>query len=170
MSTDKPQQQLAELLHDFQNAMLVTVAADGLPRARPLHIARASADGTLYFLVSAGGEVAAELADETPAAVTMQAARKYVSLSGTCRVSQDQELIDRVWNAAAGPWYEQGRNDPNVAVVIFVGQLAEYWKMEAKHLVRFPFEFLRGKLPGKSIDPDDVGTHEQVHLPSGSLL
>jgi hypothetical protein len=40
---------------------------------------------------------------------------------------RDDALIDELWNPAAQAWFEQGREDPTIAVLEVAGDGAEYW-------------------------------------------
>ena len=41
----------------------------------------------------------------------------FLSIAGTAIVSKDQAIIDELWNKYAEAWFEQGREDPTVALL-----------------------------------------------------
>lgn len=102
---------LSELLDEFDTAMLVTRAADGRLRARPLSFA-GEHDGRLFFSTAADSPKVAELEDDARVAVTMQDRARYVSISGTAEVSDDRALVDRLWRESWRVWFPGGKDDP----------------------------------------------------------
>src|SRR3954454_15714455 len=101
---DQKTKHLHELIAGFDTAMLVTHFDGGGLRARPLSVAKAHDDGTVYFSTSIESPKVAELEAEEHVAVTFQDSKRYVSLSGTARVTRDRGLIDRLWSEAWKVW------------------------------------------------------------------
>lgn len=82
---------LIDLLDDFDTGMLVTRAGNGDLRSRPMHLARADEDGTLYFPTDAESVKADEIGDhpEDPGLRILKVAARrgeYWDVSGAGRV------------------------------------------------------------------------------------
>lgn len=73
------------------------------------------------------------------------------------RVTRD-EIIDRFWSNSVEAWYEEGRQDPKLAMLRFAIEDAEFWEsdMSAKGLFKL--------LTGRNIDRQDAGGHAEVAM------
>lgn len=97
-------------------------------KSRPLTTAQAT-DDTLQFLVS--GETDWVQALETsgsPTTVTYSDPGKntYVALQGTATTTDDKQLIDELWSAPNGAWFD-GKDDPNIRVLQVAVGSGEFW-------------------------------------------
>ena len=94
----KTQEKLIDLIQDFDNAMLVTKTDDGSLEARPLAVAKATDEGDLWFVSDRNSGKIADVMLDRDVAVTMEGVRKFVRISGECRVVDDQAMIDALWS------------------------------------------------------------------------
>jgi general stress protein 26 len=129
VSTEQPEpRSLDEVLDGLRFAMVSTNALGGDGLARPLTLLEHDAP-LLRFLVSRDADwVAPLLEDEAPTHVAFAdpGANTYVSVAGLGRVRRDEDLIDRLWNPAAGVYFE-GRDDPAIAVLEVDVVDGEWW-------------------------------------------
>jgi general stress protein 26 len=51
----------------------------------------------------------------------------FASISGTLSVDNDQAVIDRLWNGFIDAWYEQGKDDPKLALLRLDPDHAQIW-------------------------------------------
>ncbi len=51
----------------------------------------------------------------------------FACVKGVLSTSNDQEVIERLWNPFIAAWYE-GKNDPKLALLRFVPRHAEIWE------------------------------------------
>ena len=89
MSTS-PYKKLHDLLEDFGVAMLVTRTTDGNMRGRPMALAEAEPDGTLWFATDRGSDKLNEIERDGHVVVTMQSSTKFISLSGRATPVDDR--------------------------------------------------------------------------------
>ena len=97
-------------------------------KSRPLTTADA-ADDTLHFLVSAETDwVQALETSGSPTTVTYSDPGKntYVALQGTATTTDDKTLINEVWSAPNGAWFD-GKDDPNIRVLQVAVESGEFW-------------------------------------------
>ncbi|NJN45165.1 MAG: pyridoxamine 5'-phosphate oxidase family protein [Candidatus Competibacteraceae bacterium] len=87
-----------DILNDFDVAMLVTQTTGGEMRARPMIIADRQGNGDILFITREESAKITEMLQTPQINVTMQAANRFVSISGTAAISYDQELIKKDWN------------------------------------------------------------------------
>jgi general stress protein 26 len=61
---------------------------------------------------------------------------RYVSVSGTGRISHDREQIRRLWNPTYRAWFPGGPDDPELGVLTVKMERVEYWDVPSSRLVR----------------------------------
>jgi general stress protein 26 len=103
ISEDEKRERLGKLVSEFDTAMLVTRAGDGM-RARPLSIADRQADGTIYFSTAIESPKVHELEADPHVDVVMQDGRRFVSLSGTAHIVRDRSCWYSPPIAARSDW------------------------------------------------------------------
>lgn len=118
---------LAEVLEHLHFAMVGTADGD-VWKSRPLTLA--GLDGSsMHFLVSADADWVQSIGSgSTPCTATFSDPGKneYVALQGSARVLRDQGLIDDLWSAPAGAYFE-GKDDPAIRVLAVDVAYGEYW-------------------------------------------
>lgn len=91
--------------------MLVTRAEGGRLRARPLSLASTHDGGKLYFSTSVESPKVEEMESAPDVLVTLQDDARYVSISGTARITRDRGLIERLWSE---PWRCGSRREKTI--------------------------------------------------------
>jgi general stress protein 26 len=160
-----PDTKFHELLEEFGVAMLVTRAADGQLRGRPMALAAAEPGGTLWFATDRHSAKVDELARDGHAAVVMQSKAKFVSLSGTASLVDDREKLARLWKAEWKVWFPGGPDDPAAALLRVDGAAGEYWDNSGasglKYLIEAGKALVTGERPDVGHDP---AVHAKVNL------
>ncbi len=122
---------LKDSLDGMMFAMVGTEDRTGpgpLWKSRPLTTAKAT-DDTLQFLVSSETDwVQALETSGSPTTVTYSDPGKntYVSLQGTATTTGDKAVIDELWSAPNGAWFD-GKDDPKIRVLQVAVDSGEYW-------------------------------------------
>ncbi|WP_165235799.1 pyridoxamine 5'-phosphate oxidase family protein [Aquisphaera insulae] len=160
-----PEKKLHELLEDFGVAMLVTKTADGGFRGRPMALAEAEPDGTLWFATERGAAKVDEIEKDSRVAVTMQSSTKYVSLSGRATPVDDREKVARLWKLEWKVWFPGGKDDPNILLLRIDGDAGEYWDNSGTRGVKYLIEAGKALLTGTRPDVgEDLEVHAKVAL------
>jgi general stress protein 26 len=167
--TDGKTKHLRELLADFDTAMLVTRTAEGSLRGRPLTVAHvhdaATDDVKVYFATSVESPKVGELQADAHVAVTFQDDKRYVSLSGTARLSRDRALIDRLWAEPWKVWFPKGKDDPTLAILIVTPEAGEYWDQTGLAGLRYLVSSVKAYAAGaKGPDGTDEEQNAKVRL------
>jgi general stress protein 26 len=159
MKADDPSKALSELMEPGSTLMLGS-NSDGDIDFRPLTVARISGD-RLEILLDTNEEWVAHVHDGDSALVTMSDTRSntWVSLRGTMSLSHDPELIDDLWNAFAGAYFENGRETPGIAVLAFDAERGRYWTAPSGRIGN-----LVSLVKAKFGDPEQSGQHGDVRL------
>lgn len=163
--TQQAEQKFIEVLRSFDYAMLVSSGAGEAAHARPMAIAEASPDGTLWFLTGKDTHKAFELAEQSDALAVMQGDSRYLSVSGRAHLVDDRARIHKLWKEPMRVWFD-GKDDPNIVLICLEPQQAEYWNNKGREGVRLALRFAKAYLTGDSpmTDPEDVATHAKVQL------
>jgi general stress protein 26 len=140
---------LTEVLDSFDTAMLVTLDASGVPRARPLSIAQRESDGTLWFLTSQQTGQVLDIRDDRRVAVVLQAPRRFASLCGAATLVDDRARIEALWREAWRPWFPSGPKDPSIVVVRIEVHSAEYWDLEGLNGLKYVASALKAVVTRK---------------------
>jgi general stress protein 26 len=146
-SSPDDHRKLDRLIRGVKFAMLTTRDAGNALTSRPLTTLDLEFDGTLWFLVAADSNLAHDLRQhpEINLAYAEPEVGNYISVSGTAHVLHDRVRARELWTPVARIWFEQGPDDPNLAVLEVEVEKAEYWDM-AGGKVRRLIGFLRATL------------------------
>ncbi|WP_194757237.1 pyridoxamine 5'-phosphate oxidase family protein [Aliidiomarina indica] len=146
MSSPEHKQKIWKLIKDIKVGMLVTLDGE-MPRARPMHLVQDEYDGTLWFFTPRSAEKTSETKQDNDVSLTFADPKNgvYVSMSGTARLTQDRELIDKYWNSFVGAWFPNGKEDPEVAMLEVDIQFGEHWLADENKLFQL-FEIARANI------------------------
>ena len=148
---------LAALLEPMSVAMLTTAAADGALLSRPMQPLELDAQGALWFFTHVNSSKTDQLAQANLSFADVPHA-SYVSLSGRGEIVTDRGHIERLWTAAARPWFPQGAQSPELALLKFTPHSAEVWDAPDSRMVRL-FSMAASVAAGK---PVGMGDHERL--------
>jgi general stress protein 26 len=156
---------VTKLVEDARVAMVTTVAEDGKLVSRPLALTERVFDGDLFFFTQDPSPKTDQIRANQAMNVALQSGNDYVSLSGTATVSKDRTMIEGLWNRHAEAWFENGIDDPTVALLQFRADTAEYWSIDTPRVVaaiKYAAAMVTGSKP-------DLGENEVVDLDTTDL-
>jgi general stress protein 26 len=155
-------EKLGKLIQDVKVAMMTTVAPNGTMHSRPMWTQEAEFDGTLWFFTGKSGEKVAHL-NANPR-VNLGYAKTgdntYVSVSGTAHLSFDREKMKELWNPFMKAWFEDGLDDPDLALLHVRVESAEYWDNPNSKLYTL-ISFVKASLTGETAY---LGENEEVQV------
>lgn len=127
---DEHIKELGELIKDIRFAMMTTIEPDGTLRSRPMGTLDVDADGELWFFTKSSAAKADEVRQDEH--INLSYAKpednRYVSVSGTGEIVRDQAKMKELWTPALKIWFEDGLDDPDLALLKVTITQAEYWK------------------------------------------
>jgi general stress protein 26 len=157
LRTSKTHDKLHELLEGFDAAMLVTSAASGELRSRPMALADVEPDGTLWFLTQSDSGKMDEIALDARVNVAIQSKLRFVSISGTARPVHDRAKLDEIWSETWKTWFPGGKTDPKLTLLRVTANSGEYWDNSGtsglKYLIEAGKAYLSGTRPDVENDP-----------------
>ena len=149
MSSPEHKQLIWNLIKDIKVGMLVTKEdnEDESMRGRPMSLVQDAYDGTLYFYTSKTASKAFEVEHDRDVCLTFSSPSDnvYVSLTGKAKVSTDRELIDKYWNPFVAAWFENGKDNPDLAILIVKINKGEHWDSTTNKLVQV-FEIAKSNI------------------------
>jgi general stress protein 26 len=151
------------LLKKFDRAMLVT-QGDEL-HGRPMAIARADDDGTLWFISGVDSSKIAELEGRSELLAVMQNSSQWLTVTGRGELSRDRTRIEAVWKDSFRAWFS-GKDDPNIVLIRLQPSAAEYWDSSGLKGIKLAVQVAAAKLTGKSprAEVDDPSNHGKLRL------
>jgi len=141
-------------------ATLTTVSATGELHSRPLAVLDQPFEGALWFFTADPSPKTEDVAGDPQVNVALSDGKSYLSLAGTATVDQDETRIDQLWNPFVEAWFENGKDDPSVALLRVDATSAEYWSIDKPGVVR-TFELAKALITKQQ---PDVGENKTVEL------
>ncbi|MGV8961337.1 MAG: pyridoxamine 5'-phosphate oxidase family protein [Stenotrophomonas sp.] len=89
--------------------------------------------GPIWFFTSRDNALVQHLAqgNQAIAAFSSKSHELFASIRGTLHVTNDREMVDRLWNAFVAAWYEGGKDDPSLVLLRLDPSEAEIWLNES---------------------------------------
>ena len=148
---------VAKLIEDIPIAMLTTIEADGALASRPMAALEMDEHGALWFFTDLRSSKVEHLRVAN-LSFTDAAHSTYVSLSGRGEIDTDRARIERLWTNFAKPWFPDGPESTNLALLKFVPDAADYWDGPSSKMVR-AFSVLASVVAGKPLAMGEHGSH-----------
>eukprot|EP01088_Endostelium_zonatum_P002461 TRINITY_DN1301_c0_g1_i1.p1 TRINITY_DN1301_c0_g1~~TRINITY_DN1301_c0_g1_i1.p1 ORF type:complete len:198 (-),score=53.27 TRINITY_DN1301_c0_g1_i1:47-640(-) len=161
-SFDRFKQEIA----NFNTAMINTVDSKGAIGGVPLAIAQHDEGNQLFFFAPGDGRTVEDVrARPTDVCVTMSSANRYVTVTGTGRVHTDKPTLEKYWTQKLLPYFPQGTDTPNIALIVVEPNYGEYWDSAGPwKLINSYYQMISAALTGTVPDRDKVGEHNKVSL------
>jgi general stress protein 26 len=162
--TTKTPQDIVSLARSFDTAMFVTHGNDGGSRARPMSVAQVEDDASVWFVTSATNDLVAELKRDPRALIVMQGRMAYLCIEGRATTHHDRAKIAQLWSEPMRVWFTD-ENDPNILLVEFRPNAAEYWDMAGTQGIKLAFRAAKAALTGEPMRKDQANeNHGKVRL------
>lgn len=156
-------QQFLNLCKGFDQAMLITRAANDSLQARPMFIASLEDDGQLWFATDSDSGKVGEILAHPEVCVTMSGGDDYVAISGHARIVRDRPKVEQLWKETWKVWFPGGANDPNLVLIHLLADEGEYWSRSGTNRISYAFEAAKAYLKGERPQIDD-SQHGHVKL------
>src|SRR5688572_11956509 len=109
-------------------------AEDG--HTRPMTAQVENERGPIWFFTARDTELVKNLSkgNRAIASFVSKGHDLFATVHGTLRLDNDRAAIDRLWNRYVAAWYEQGKDDPKLALLRLDPERAEIW-LDASSMV-----------------------------------
>ena len=148
--------ELCKLIEPIPVAMLSNLDAEGALVSRPMSALQVDAAGAVWFFVDLRSS-RVEFLRVVNLSFVDAARGTYVSLSGRGEIRSDRAQIQQLWTPMAKPWFPEGPDSRNLALLKFVPHTAEYWDAPHSKMVRM-FAMAASVVAGKPIGMGDHAT------------
>lgn len=157
-------QKILEALEKFHTVMVISEGRDGSFHGRPMAIAKVEKSGDIWFVTSRDSEKTREIAADARVVITAQEGLSYVSLTGQMDVVLDPALVRKLWRDYWRVWFPRGEQDPDLVLLRFRPDMAEYWTTGGLAAIRYFFNAAKALLNGERMKTDDGSQHVKVQL------
>lgn len=149
-----------ELVQEFDTATLITRASAGTLRGRPMEIAAADGDGTLWFFSELKAGKVTQLAGDSRAMVTLANGLQFVTINGNVEIVREPGVVRALWKDRYKIWFhEVGVSE--LGLLRFSPFDGEYWDGWGTRGVRHGLRKARAWLEGRPLrrvgDPRTYG-------------
>ena len=154
-------EKLRELVKDIDFCMLTTVDEGGDLHSRPMSSnGDIDQDGDIWFFTNASSHKVSEIAKLPKVNVSFADPdnQRYVSVSGTAQLVRDRAKIDELWRPEFKMWFPEGKDDPEVALLLVNLEKAEYWDSPSS-TIGYALSFVSSIVTGKE---PDLGENKKV--------
>lgn len=155
---------LHETLKEAGTVMLITREANGELHSRPMAVARVDEANKMYFATSVTSPKVAELRADPRVDAIFQSKTRYASIAGQGTISQDRQLIDELWQESWKVWFENGKSDPDIAIIILDPERGEYWDQSGVKGLSYLFRAAKAYVTGAEMKKKDAELHAEVKL------
>lgn len=155
---------LYKLIDGIEVAMFTTRRADGQLVSRPMQAQKRNEVADLWFVTDVDSHKLDELDHDAHVNLSFykDRTREWVSVAGTARISQDRELIRKVYQPDWRAWFgdqggarDGGPDDPRLALVLVHAQSVIY-SITTKSQPMVLFEVAKGMITGSVPDVAEI--------------
>jgi general stress protein 26 len=148
------QAKVVEMMRDARFCMLGVVTEDGATlQTRPMTPQEVTEGGTVWFFIDRTSDHARLLTAHPDINLAFSDSSSWLSVSGTARLVDDRERIDRLWNSVVEAWFPDGKDSPEVTLLRFDPTSAEYWDSPGGR-VASAIAFVKAKVAGERYEGD----------------
>ena len=152
---DRTQQLEEKFWSELEKSPFVMLGfRDGDRQTRPM---TAKIDGRrIWFFGSKSDDLVGKVIQSRPAAAAFSSKGHdfFADVRGRLVPDNDPAVIDRLWDASVAAWYENGRDDPEVALVRFDTDTADVWDASGGSLLKAAYHRIKGEDPGGKVAED----------------
>jgi general stress protein 26 len=150
-------QKVATLVKKFRFAMFTTTSSEGKLVARPMTVQEVEFDGDLWFIAARDSHSVNEIQSNPAVGVSFSSNDTWVSLSGTAEMVDDSQKVAEFWSQWVEAWFPEGPTDPNVVLIRFIADSAEYWDSPGGRIATV-ISLVKAKVTGESYDGGENDT------------
>ncbi len=153
---------IVEMIRGIRIASFVTMDEDGLLRSRPMAPQHYGEAGEIWFFtnVKSGKVDEIEGTPEILLSFSNPETQDYVSMNGRAEIVRDKEKTAKLWSEVARVWFPGGPSDPDLVLIRFQADAAEYWDSPSASMM-IAYGYLKARLTGKA---PNLGEQDKVRF------
>lgn len=144
---------MKEIAGSVNTCMFCTKLSSAPFNTRPMSLGKVDEDGKLWFISSAESNKNMEIQqnDKVQLIFSDPTGLRYMSVYGEADIFTDQKSIDETWTAAASAWFPQGKETPDLTVIIVHPSYAHYWDTKDSKMITL-LKIAAATIAGKPFD------------------
>ena len=154
--------ELGKRVDGIDVVMMTTLDPQGALISRPMSPIEMDAHGAIWFFTDLRSDKVEHLR-VVNVAFSDEARGTYVSVSGRGEIHAEEAHIKKLWTEFARPWFPDGPESLNIALLKFVPDSAEYWDAPNSKMVRM-FAMAASIVANKPIGMGDHDTLTDLAL------
>ncbi len=158
-ATQLAQDKVVDLMREDRFCMLTAVADQGRLHSHPMTPQEVTDDGDVWFFIDSTSKQAANIAAEKRVNLAFSDGSTWLSVAGHGSVRQDKAKADELWNPVVEAWFPEGKDSPNVALLLVEADSAEYWDSPGGRIAS-ALAFAKSKVTGERPDVGESGSVE----------
>lgn len=159
LSGEQAVEKIKDLVEQANSCFFCTkLGSTGSFSTRPMAVQQVDDYGNLWFLSAKDSKKNQEIKEDEKVQLLFQgsAYSDFLSVYGDAEVSDDEDLIQQLWEPSLKTWFTEGEQDPRITVIKVTPQNGYYW--DTKHAK--PVGFIKrmvGAAIGKTLDDSIEG-------------
>ena len=154
--------ELGKRVDGIDVVMMTTLDPQGALISRPMSPIEMDAHGAIWFFTDLRSDKVEHLR-VVNVAFSDERKSTYVSISGRGEIHAEEAHIKKLWTEFARPWFPDGPESLNIALLKFVPDSAEYWDAPNSKMVRM-FAMAASIVANKPIGMGDHDTLTDLAL------
>lgn len=136
-----------------ETAMFCTFNNDRSMATRPMATLDVGDDGTLWFFSGRTSKKNEAIATNPQVQLIYSVPGKseYMMLNGIATISRDRQKIDQYWNVWAKNWFPEGKDDPELTVIMVTAFAGHYWDTKSNRMIQMA-KVAVGAIIGKTLE------------------
>ncbi|TIB98118.1 hypothetical protein E3Q18_02161 [Wallemia mellicola] len=165
------------IIQPVKTSMLTSRNADGFLHSRAM--SPVAVDHlTYYYIANIKSGKTKEFQNDSHVNISYYdpSSTSWASLAGRASVTQDQSVIDKVWNPSLKAWFGDlkdgkhtgDKDDPRIMVIVVKPESLHFWHNTSSK-IGFAYEVVKGAVTGETAAPGELITieHDEIKLISG---
>ncbi len=143
-------------LEDTRTGMMGATGARPVPMSH--YVDDDDPEKVIWFITAKGTDLVKAAATRADAQyiISSDGESFYACINGTLSLSNDEAKLDKLWNAVASAWFEDGKRDDDLQLMRFDLTDAEVWATDGG--IKFLYEVAKAHLTDSKPDMGDHGT------------
>ncbi|MEX3610723.1 pyridoxamine 5'-phosphate oxidase family protein [Rothia sp. LK2588] len=121
------QDQIVEIMRGERFVMMGSVSESGKIQTHPMTPQQVDEDADVWFFITLDGDQAQQLRQTPEVNLAFAETGSWLSVSGTVEFVDDRAMIEELWNDSAKAYFPQGKDDPNLGLLHFKSESAQFW-------------------------------------------
>jgi len=121
------QDKVVSIMQGDRFCMLTSVGEEGRLHAHPMTPQEVTERGDVWFFIDRTSHQAANIEAEKRVNMAFSDGSTWLSVAGHGRIVHDVAKVDELWNSMVEAWFPEGKDSPDLALLLVQSDSAEYW-------------------------------------------